>query len=293
MTQPASGLPARRHVLLQAGGDRNPLFIFPGISGNPHSYVDLAARLGAERPVYGFHLVGTLQECEPVRQVGRLAQLYAADVRSVQPRGPYFLLGYSFGGVLAFEVARELMSHGEPIGLVIMLDCPAPGYPKPMPAAQRLKLHIQNILELSNRDRIAYLRERFDNGVLRLQGLVGARPIAENTDLTPPHIQRVNAALYEAYAHYVPAPLGVDALFLTADAPPDWPTAVFDDPLMGWGPVLRGRLSQCGVPGAHLSIFDPENVPILAERVRNAVSQAERFSELSLPRVGPETIRPS
>jgi thioesterase domain-containing protein len=120
--------------LLQAGGDRNPLFIFPGISGTPDTYVDLAARLGSERSVYGFHLVGSLQECEPVRQVGRLAQLYAADVRSVQPRGPYFLFGYSFGGVVAFEVARELMSHGEPIGLVIMADCPAPGYPKALPA---------------------------------------------------------------------------------------------------------------------------------------------------------------
>jgi oxalate---CoA ligase len=293
MTQPASALPTRRHVLLQAAGDRNPLFIFPGISGNPHTYLDLATRLGTDRPVYGFHLVGSLQECEPVRQVRRLAQLYAADVRSVQTRGPYFLFGYSFGGVLAFEVARELMSHGEPIGLVTMADCPAPGYPKLPAATQRMKLHVQNLWQLSRTERVAYLRDRMNNGMMKLQSLVGARNIAENGDGTSPHLQRVNAALHEAYIHYVPAPLSVDVLFLTADAPADWPTVVFDDPLMGWGPVLRGRISQCGIPGAHLKIFDPENVTILAERVSNAISQAERFSELATPQIGPPSVRPT
>jgi thioesterase domain-containing protein len=292
MTQPVSA-PQSRRVLLQAAGEGKPLFIFPGIAGVPSTYADLASRLGDERPVYGLHLIGSQSECEPVRQVGRLAQLYAAELRSVQPRGPYLLFGYSFGGVLAFEVARELLSHGERVGLVAMADCPAPGYPKPANPLVRAKIHVQNILQLSMSERIAYLQDRLGNGVARLQRMIGVKPIAENTDTTPPHLQRVNAALYEAYENYVPAPLSVDVLFLTADSPPDWPATVFDDPLMGWGPVLRGRISQCGIPGAHLSIFAPENVPVLADRLRNALAQAERSDLVPVTRTGASEVRPS
>jgi thioesterase domain-containing protein len=177
--------------------------------------------------------------------------------------------------VVAFEVARELLSHGERVGLVAMADCPAPGYPKPPPALVRAKSHLQNILRLSTRQRLDYLRDRIEHRIGRLQRWVGVSPMDAIDAQEPPHLERVNAALHEAYQNYAPAPLSVDVLFLTADTPPDWPATVFDDPLMGWGPVLRGRISQCGVPGAHLSIFAPEHVPVLAERLRNALAQAE------------------
>ena len=275
MTQPVSAPQSHRRVLLQAAGEGKPLFIFPGINGVPGTYTDLASRLGNQRPVFGFHQIGSLNECEPVRRVGRLAQLYAAEIRSVQPRGPYWLFGYSFGGVLAFEVARELLSHGERVGLVAMADCPAPGYPKPAHPLVRAKLHLENLLRLSMPQRIGYVQDRLGNGVARIQRMLGVKPVAENTDTTPEHIQRVNAALHEAYENYAPAALSVDVLFLTAETPPDWPATVFDDPLMGWGPALRGRISQCGVPGAHLSIFAPENVTVLADHLRNALAQAD------------------
>jgi thioesterase domain-containing protein len=275
MTQPVPVTSTHRRVLLQAKGDGKPLFIFPGINGSPTTFIDLASRIGQARPVYGFHLIGTQQECEPVRKVGRLAQLYAAEIRHAQARGPYFLFGSSFGGVIAFEVARELLSHGERVGLVAMADCPAPGYPKPPPALIRAKTHLQNILRLSTQQRLDYLRDRLEHRIGRLQRWFGVSPEADIEQGEPRHLERVNAALHEAYQNYAPAPLSVDVLFLTADTPPDWPAIVFDDPLMGWGPVLRGRISQCGVPGAHLSIFAPEHVPVLAERLRNALAQAE------------------
>lgn len=275
MTQAAVGLNTRRLVQLHASGSGHPLFIFPGIHGTPETFADLAARLGDKRPVYGFKHIGAQEECEPVRQMERLAQLYAIEVRAVQPRGPYFLFGYSFGGAVAFEVARELRSQAERVALVIMADCPAPGYPKPAPLLTRAKTHVQNLLARSNQERVAYLRERFANGVGRLGKLAGLTPHADPTQPAPPHLQRVDAALYEAYDHYRLTGLNVDVLFLTADSPPDWPTIKFDDPLMGWGPALRGRISQCSIPGAHLSIFSPENVPVLAERVRAGIAQAE------------------
>jgi thioesterase domain-containing protein len=283
MTQVASATQIQRRVLLQPNGAGRPLFVFPGIHGTPETFRDLATRLGDDRPVFAFHLIGSLKESEPVRQVERLAKLYAAEVRSEQPHGPYYLFGYSFGGVLAFEVARELRSQSENVGLVIMADCPAPGYPKPAPVHVRIRTHAQNLMSRSNAERMRYLRERMDNGVARIGRVLGLMPsdAGDHTiDTTPPHIHRVNAALYEAYAHYRPSQQCVDVLFLTADTPPDWPGARFDDPLMGWSGLLAGRLSQWGIPGAHLSIFSPENVPVLAERLRSSLARAERAADL-------------
>ena len=288
MTQGSAGVTTSRLVTLQPHGDKAPLFIFPGVHGDPETFRDLALRLGQQRPVHGFRHIGAQNECEPVRQVSRLAQLYAAELRGAQPRGPYYLFGYSFGGVVAFEVARELVAQGQRVGLVIIVDCPAPGYPKPPPLWERARTHVQNLLGGSPAERVRYLRDRLDNSLTRVSTLLGFVPHVDQelADQTPEHIKHVDAALYEAYNHYQPAPQCVDVLFLTADTPPDWPTAKFDDPLMGWASALRGRISQCSIPGAHLSIFAPENVPVLVQRMQTALRTAERVgSERLVPTV--------
>jgi thioesterase domain-containing protein len=264
-----------RAVLLQACGEGKPLFIFPGSSGSPLSFADLASRLGRNRPVYAFHSVGIQSECEPVRRMEPLARLYVAEILDHQPSGPYFLFGYSVGGVLAFEAARELLSRGERVAVVIMADCAAPGYPRLAPWQVRARAHLRNLVTLSPRARLHYLQERLARRTDRVLTWLEVTPILRERQATALLAQSVDEALDEAYDHYRPAALSTHVLFITADTPPDWPATDFDDPLMGWGPVFRGHTAQCHVPGTHLSIFDPDNVPVLAERVSEALSQAE------------------
>jgi len=277
-----------RIVALKTGGAAHPLFMFAGVGGGPDTFRDLAAQLGDERPIYGFHHIGALGECEPVRQVSRMAQLYAAELRGVQAHGPYYLFGYSFGGAVVFELARELVAQGERVGLVIMADCPAPGYPPPAPLPKRLKIHLRNLLGLNEQKRMDYLRQRFMNVRTRIQKLAGAIP-DQDLEALPENVRRLEAALYEAYRHYRPLPLGLDVLFLTADTPPEWPTASFDDPLMGWGNVLRGRISQCAIPGAHVTVFAPQNLPVMAARIRSGLERAERCA--ARPSVVPGLVK--
>ena len=271
-----------RIVALKTGGAANPLFMFAGVGGGPDTFHDLAAQLGDERSIYGFHHIGALGECEPVRQVSRMAQLYAAELRGVQPHGPYYLFGYSFGGAVVMELARELLAQGERVGLVIMADCPAPGYPRPAPLLKRLRVHAENLLGLHEQKRMDYLRQRFMNVRERIKKLAGAVP-DQGKHILPEQVRRLEAALYEAYRHYRPLPIGLDVLFLTADTPPEWPTASFDDPLMGWGNVLRGRISQCAIPGAHLTVFAPQNLPVMAARIRSGLERAERCANHPSP----------
>jgi thioesterase domain-containing protein len=152
------------------------------------------------------------------------------------------------GGAVAFEVARELDSQGQKVGLVIMVDCLAPRYLQPLAAWQHARSSFQRLLET---------RER------------AAR--------TSKQRRRVEAALHEAYDHYRPSPQCVDVLFLTAEAPHGLPP--YPDPLLGWGNFLRGRISQCGVTGARARIFAPENLTQLTTRITAALKSAERNRE--------------
>ncbi|HKU38021.1 MAG TPA: thioesterase domain-containing protein [Polyangiales bacterium] len=264
--------------VLQATGTRKPLYIFPGIGGTLDTFVDLARRFSGERPVYGVKAVGEQNECEPLREMHQLAATHAADIRMVQRHGPYYLFGYSFGGSLAFEVARELMSHGERVGLVALADAPAPGYPKLPPAWRRAQAHVNTFYRLDKAGRLAYLKERVDRRVKRVRHMLGIRePVQEVVAAEEnPVSQRVVNALAEAYKHYVPTPLSVDVLFLQAETQPDWPATKFDDPLAGWGPVLRGRIVQCQTPGSHLKIFDAQHVEVLVQHLKLGIAQAER-----------------
>jgi thioesterase domain-containing protein len=275
MTQ-GSGLSTSRIVALKPDGAEPPLFMFAGVRGGPDTFRELAAQLSPDRPVYGFYHIGAQDECEPVRQVARMAQLYAAELRGVQRKGPYYLLGYSFGGVVAFELARELIAQGERVAMVIIMDCPAPGYPRPAPLVTRLKAHIENLRTLHHEKRRDYVKQRFANVRTRFAKAAGLIPYIIPGEVVPELVRRIDAALYEAYRNYHPQPLSVEVLFLTADTPPEWPTAHFDDPLMGWGDLLRGRISQCAIPGTHLSVFAPQNLPVLAARIRSGLARSQR-----------------
>jgi hypothetical protein len=156
-----------------------------------------------------------------------------------------------------------------------MIDCPAPGYPKLPPALVRLHIHAKNFLSLSLRDRWSYLGDRVAHRFKVARELAGAPEPTISGPLMGPTLRRVVSALDEIYARYVPAPLGVDVLFLTAATPPDWPATAFDDPLMGWGDVLRGRIMQAQTPGAHVEIFAPGNVEVLAHHLRVAIAEVE------------------
>jgi thioesterase domain-containing protein len=291
MDRANQSLDGSRFLVLHADGKRKPLFVFPGLGGEFDQFVNLSSLIDADRPIYGIRLLGSQGECEPIRDLQRVARIHAAEIRSVQAHGPYFLFGYSFGGVLAFEVARELTCHGERVGLVAMVDCPAPGYPKLQPALVRARVHARNFIALSGVERLNYLRARIEHRfepALRLLRLVrgsDARPQAEadhadvNTLSYGPQ-RRVANAFEEAYSQYVPAPLAVDVLFLTADTPPDWPATDFDDPLMGWGSALRSRIIQCQTPGTHWTIFDSDNAAVMARHLRLGLRQAERLGRI-------------
>lgn len=119
-------------VRIRAGDDGAPLFCVHPIGGNVMCYAPLAQALEPGRPIYGIRAPGLASDREtPLASIEEMAARYVDEIRSVQPDGPYHLLGWSLGGLVVQEMARHLAMEGETLGLVAMIDSAVPKAPSP------------------------------------------------------------------------------------------------------------------------------------------------------------------
>jgi amino acid adenylation domain-containing protein len=113
-------------VRLAPGGPEPPLFLVHPVGGSAHSYSRLAARVGGDRPVYGLQAQGLRPGEVPHETIEEMAAFYVEQVRRVAPEGPYNLGGWSLGGVVAYEMARQLIEAGARVELLALFDAVVP-----------------------------------------------------------------------------------------------------------------------------------------------------------------------
>ena len=131
-TPEALDAPARRHVVALhpgATGQGTPLFIVAGMFGNVLNLRHLALLMGRDRPVYGLQARGLLGEDAPHATIEEAAADYIAEMRQIQPEGPYALAGFSGGGITAWEIAQQLRAAGQEVAALALLDTPLPVRP--------------------------------------------------------------------------------------------------------------------------------------------------------------------
>ncbi|HEX3555462.1 MAG TPA: amino acid adenylation domain-containing protein [Thermoanaerobaculia bacterium] len=115
-------LPVSPLVAIQPHGSLPPLFLMHSLGGEVLSYYDLARHLGPEQPVYGLQAPSLSEVGDREIVIEETAAEYLAALRAVQPEGPYFLGGYSYGAVVSFEMAQQLRRAGETVQCVALLD---------------------------------------------------------------------------------------------------------------------------------------------------------------------------
>ncbi|HEX2223218.1 MAG TPA: thioesterase domain-containing protein, partial [Thermoanaerobaculia bacterium] len=113
-------------VKIQTGGAQTPVFLVHPVGGGVLCYADLARHLGPRVPVYGLESPALNGGGESLSTIEAMAERYLAEVRRVQPEGPFRLAGWSLGGLVAFEMARRLEAEGQTVHLGL-LDTTPPG----------------------------------------------------------------------------------------------------------------------------------------------------------------------
>jgi amino acid adenylation domain-containing protein len=115
-------MPWRSLVAIQTEGTKPPLFFVPGIGGNVLGYADLARHLGTDQPIYGLQSLGLNGEQTPLENIEEIAASFLREIRTVQPKGPYYLGGACMGGVVALEMAQQLRQQGESVRFLTMIE---------------------------------------------------------------------------------------------------------------------------------------------------------------------------
>jgi thioesterase domain-containing protein/acyl carrier protein len=134
-------------VAIQPGGDLPPFFCVSGKGGNPVAFGRLSETIGNRQPFYGLQYRGVDGNNKPHESIENIAIEFLKDVRHIQPTGPYYLGGYSLGGLVAYEMAQQLLKNGEIIAGLLLIDAINPEFKK-WPLKQRIQSHFSNILSV-------------------------------------------------------------------------------------------------------------------------------------------------
>jgi amino acid adenylation domain-containing protein len=114
-------------VPIQPHGSKPPFFCVPGAGGRPFYFYHLGRYLGKDQPFYSFEN-DLYQQFGEITRIEDIASIYLKAMQDLQPQGPYFLGGHSYGGNVAFEMAQQLVNQGEQVALLAIIDSSAPTY---------------------------------------------------------------------------------------------------------------------------------------------------------------------
>ena len=128
-------------VPIQPHGNKRPLFCMHGGLGNVLFYRHLSNHLGSDQPVYGLQAKGLTETEEPSASIEEMAAAYIKEIQSVQPHGPYYLTGYCFGAIVAFEIAQQLLRAGEKIAFLGSFNGIGPVRKQPAKSSSVLRMY--------------------------------------------------------------------------------------------------------------------------------------------------------
>jgi thioesterase domain-containing protein len=287
-------------VLIRKGGEKPPLFLVHDGQGETMLYLNLARRLDPSHSVYG--LMPRSRTNAPIlhTRTAEMAAYHIEKIRSVQPQGPYLLGGLCVGGVIAFEIARQLQQQGQKVAMVALLDAPdvqatsrrwrfandrirsfSTTFSKE--GSVRLHSHVLASVATSVRKaknltfylvakRISDLRDEMRMRLLRF--------FTDRSSRLPRLLEGIPVQTVCLFAEKQYRPEGLfdgDLVLFRATSGKDSDEPFverFDDPLFGWGPRSTCGVNAIDVPGGHFSMLQEPNVRVLAEQIMLYVERA-------------------
>jgi len=271
---------------------RLPFFCVHGGGGNVLTFGDLSKSLDQRQPLYGLQALGVDGRRRPLSTVEAMASSYLKAIRAVQPEGPYFLGGYSAGGVIAFEMTRRLLDQGEKVALLVLFDTVSPKLANQAPPRVRYW-------------NAGYLWHRPVHGVVRRIGRLLGNQTASHGEISPEVLERDRALirehlagdkvipeelrgihLYDSYMDaqklYQPTTLPVPALLFRAT---DQEKRFLGERLLGWERLITGPIEVRHIRSDHLGLMSRTNVErmcsVLRKRLDSLIGDVQPAKQTS------------
>ncbi|MBW4424871.1 MAG: amino acid adenylation domain-containing protein [Nostoc desertorum CM1-VF14] len=291
-------------VPIQPNGSNPPFFCVHPIFGVVFPYYELAHQLGKNQPFYGLQPIGIDGET-PLNRIEDMATHYIEALRSVQPKGPYFIGGWSFGGWVAFEMAQQLQNSGEEVALLAVLDTVAPIKSNLPSLSNAFKfifttvapymwpffLDYLYLITAHSKNHINNLTYRFPNFQKLMRALqtnlfshfiqkgdATVNLVSEESKLRLLNesaivpMLRVFYANSQAVLNYVPQvyPKRIN-LFRTKVQL----NVAEEDASMGWDQLAVGETEIHHIPGNHLTMLRKPHIQVLAAQLRACIEKAQ------------------
>ena len=283
-------------VQIQPNGSNLPFFCVPGSGDEPFYLYHLGRYLGANQPLYSFQANNLDGELEPASRVKDMASHYIQAMQAVQPQGPYFLGGHSFGGKVAFEMAQQLLHQGHNVALVAIIDTTAPTSNERQTRLDCIDWdNARWLIELIKTVEVS-LATNIDISYDTLQSL----PMEEQLKYVLQHLKMVNMLppnaettqlknMIQAYKanslaliDYVPQHIypALITLLRASEALGEkyarkLPPEMLQDSALGWNEFSCKPVNVDFLPGNHVTMMAEPHVQVLAERLKACIQQAQ------------------
>jgi amino acid adenylation domain-containing protein len=272
-------------VPIQPNGSKTPLFLVHGADGGVLNFVDLARHMDEDQPLYGLESPGRLGESEPLTEIASIASHYVDEIRKVQPKGPYLLVGYCIGGTVAYEMSKQLAAQGQNIALLALMDSPPPvrnhSLRDTMHRARRAlnnriihrySHHVRNLRNLGYPEWPAYVLEKLNVAKAQIFASMFPDKSSTETDVRPAHRAGVMVANISATRNYEPEPYpGRITLFLTQDSTLNPP----NDQRLAWSELAEGGVELHTIPGDHSNMLWGPHARGLAAKLTACIENAK------------------
>jgi thioesterase domain-containing protein len=245
-SQALAGLPQTKYLVpIRKQGQLSPLFCIHQVGGNVLNYTQLLPAV-ENRPIYGIQSAGLVQEDDHPGTIEGLAALYIAEMKLVQPKGPYLLAGGSMGGMLAYEMAQQLKKTGDTVSHLMLFDTFGPNFDiKKYENEEKNKL--ENFLTM-----LDYYVKR---ARLKMKQFLFSFLGAEQTlEMKPFDLEVKN---YQALWKYKPQSYTGDIyLFRNEMKEKGW----YSDPHLGWRSSIEGKIHINFVKARHSEFIESEEL---------------------------------
>jgi len=278
----------------KGNSSRPPLFLMHSEGGNVLEYWALSRYLDKDQPIYAMQAKGLEGEATIKMTIEEMAKHFISEMRTVQKTGPYYLGGYCLGGLVAYEMARQLIDGQEKVNFLSLISTWNPQTIKQMLFAvskpkriigmvgERVALELNNLSYLNWKEKVNYVRER----ILRLAHMTQMRgeKLADHMFSFSGHEMRWHSRDYilqqsvdysnSAFLEYQPRPIEIDLFLFFVKKHPDFYT---DNETLGWSELVKGNIHSFGIDCFHKNIMKEPNIRPVGERLDELLLEAQKL----------------